>query len=285
MKVALEKLLNGRIENQADYLHNIIYYLGPLYSEKNEKMIKGLLGKFLLNHPSMLISAITLLNRIFHNNALTLMLDSLTGCSLDVLNQFFASDFIGFNLIQQIQNHHDLYSNVTINLISCSDDHIADPNIAIEINRMLPDTSSVIILRDKHQARGGPSRDVFNRLLLGLLCENDIPADALKSKMVDFHHISMVFTSRLRALSTPVSLTQSTANAFRVLSVSRTSMERIAEVDTDQTVEAAPVSRNQVSQHPDLSQPPQSRDASMSIETQTERDPLMRYANTRHGAS
>lgn len=134
----------------------------------------------------------------FENETLELMLMGLTGCSIEVLNQFYRANSNGFNLLNNIQKNLALYQNLSICLISCNRDHIANYKIAEQINALLPKTSAAIILNSKHMTSKWQDKIVFEQICLGLMSEGHIPEPVLEQSLIARHTISSDYQKQLR---------------------------------------------------------------------------------------
>lgn len=214
----LEMLFDGKFANQDDYLR-FVFALAPLYSNELEKTRNSFIGKFLMKHPHGSISAMKFLNGIFNSDTLGMMIEGLSGCSLDVMNQFAKTNFSGFNMIQQVSEHRDLYAKIPICMIACSKDHMANPQVSRDIAALLPDSCAAIILKDKHQAHSGPAREVFSKILLGVICDSHIPESVLDHSEVESKCVSENFNKRLRKLKSPLAVKNSTVRTFSALSI------------------------------------------------------------------
>lgn len=217
MRSALDKVYNGTIEDHDDYLR-CVFSLAPLYSNSLEKARNSLFGKLLMKHPHKMIAMLKAVNKIFGSDALSVIIEGLAGNSLDVANQFFGSDFGGFNLTAQVADHRALYSKVPICLIASAHDHTVDPKTSLNINQLLGNSSAAIILNDKHQANHGPNKAIFMQLRLGLICEGHIPEAVLRHTAVNQHTVTEQFQRQLSALTQPIQRQDSTSRALSVLS-------------------------------------------------------------------
>src|SRR3990167_3074879 len=169
-------------------------------------MKNGFVGKLLMKYPRAVISALKFVNKIVRSDMITMMIEGMTGCSLDVINHFFGGDFGGFNLTQQITNNRELYSKVPICLIASAKDHMVDSAAALAINEMLPNTSATIIFNDKHQIGRGPNKALFDQIYLGLICNGRIPAVALQQpeSVITRQTVNEHFQHQLAALGRPM---------------------------------------------------------------------------------
>lgn len=174
----LNKLLDGEIKDQAEYLR-FAFALAPLYSDELAKTKNGFLGRLLMNHTQGTIGALKLVNKVIGSRSISFMIEGMTGCTLDVLNQFCKGDHNNFDLTQQVKENVELYAKVPICMIACNRDHMVDANTSLNISKLLPGTCAAVILNDKHQSRRGPTKEVFNGVLLGLICRSSIPMQML----------------------------------------------------------------------------------------------------------
>ncbi|MGQ3888032.1 hypothetical protein ACQUW5_03235 [Legionella sp. CNM-1927-20] len=206
IKLALDKLLHGKIEDKDDYIQNIVVNLAPLYSEENEKLLNSNLGRLIKNYYRQLIPLMKGVNYLANKMGLKLdkldyMIMGLDGCSIEVLNQFFLTDMNGFNLTDNVRKNVSLYNRVPICLISCTQDHMVDCRTAEEINKVLPKSSAAIILNDKHMATKGPTKGILEKIIIGLLT-NSIPEEALQSPQVNRHTVTVDFQQKIKLLNT-----------------------------------------------------------------------------------
>jgi pimeloyl-ACP methyl ester carboxylesterase len=213
----LNKLLEGKIASEDEYLR-FVFALAPLYSDSLEKTKKSFFGKMLLNHAQGTIGAMKVANKIIGSNSLTFMIEGLTGCSLDVLNQFFRTEHSGFNLTQQVRDHIELYAKLPICMIACNKDHMVDASTSLNVSKLLPDSCSAVILNDKHQSRGGPAREVFSKVLLGLISGGSIPMIELENPVIAQHTVTGRFNNMLAGLQSPIPEIDSTLRTLSSLS-------------------------------------------------------------------
>lgn len=226
MRTALGKLLDGKIIDHDDYLR-FVFNLAPLYSDEMAKMKNGFVGKLLMKYPHAIISTLKFVNKIVRSEKIAMMIEGMTGCSLDVINHFFGSDFGGFNLTQQIANNKELYSKVPICLISSARDHMVDAGTALDINKLLPDSSAAIIFNDKHQIRSGPNKDLFDQIRNGIVCDGRIPDSALAQPAIVTNTVTADFQRQLAALVRPMRKHGSTVRAMSVLGVQGGDVEQV----------------------------------------------------------
>lgn len=215
----LNKLLEGKIANEEEYLQ-FVFALAPLYSDSLEDMKNSFLGTILLNYPREVIEVMKFADKIVGGNPLfSSTLDLLTGCSLDVLNQFFMTEYSGVNLTQQVRDHVELYSKLPICMIACNKDHMVDADTSLNISRLLPDSSAAIILNDKHQLSGSASK-VFRKILLGLISGGSIPMNKLENPVIAQHTVTGRFNDMLAGLQAPIPEIGSTLRTLSSLSKS-----------------------------------------------------------------
>ncbi|WP_419420247.1 alpha/beta fold hydrolase [Legionella sp. D16C41] len=205
IKLALNKLLDGKIQDKDDYIQSIVINLAPLYSEENEKLLNSYLGKLLRNYHRQLIPIMKGINYLIKkiglsSDKLDYMIMGLDGCSLEVLNQFFKTDMNGFNLTDNISKNLSLYNQIPISLISCINDHMVNYKTAEGINQLLPNSSAAIILNDKHMATKGPSKDTVEKIILGMLTSK-IPEQALASPQINHHTVTANFQQQIELLN------------------------------------------------------------------------------------
>lgn len=217
MRTALDKIYDGTIKDHDDYLH-CVFSLAPLYSDSLEKTRNSLFGKMLMKHPHAMIAILKTINKILKSDGLAVIIEGLTGNSLDVSNQFFGSDFGGFNLTEQVADHLGLYSKVPICLIASANDHTVDPMTSLHINELLGNSSAAIILNDKHQANRGPNKAMFMQLGLGLICKGHIPEEVLTHAVINQQTVTEEFQRQLSALTQPMQQQDSTSRVLSILS-------------------------------------------------------------------
>lgn len=230
LKIALNKILDGTIKDRDDYIKNVVFNLAPLYSDQHEKMLKSVPGKILKNFYHQVIPVMRAVNFIFKklsldNSDLEFMLMALTGCSIDVLNQFFRTQQNGFNLIENISQNLDLYKRVPICLISCTRDHMVDYKTALRINQLLPSTSAAIIFNEKHMLNKGPAKELYDNIFLGLL-EGRMAVATFNDPKISQYSVSDEFLNVLARLnqSEKKALTSSTGKTFSTLGVNEVSI-------------------------------------------------------------
>lgn len=209
IKKALNKLLDGKIQSKDDYIESIVFKLAPLYSESNEKLLNSWIGRLIKSFYHQVIPVMKgvqfLANKLtFSTPTLDFMIEGLTGCSVDVLNQFFSTHHSGFNLFENIQNNLALYQRVPIFLVSCNRDHMVDYKTAQQVNVLLPGNSAVVILNDKHMTSKGPNRAVFDALIQGVICEGSVSNVALRHQAVASYVVTEDFNHQLELLTKPM---------------------------------------------------------------------------------
>ncbi len=209
IRAALYKLLDGKIEDQQDYLR-FVFNMAPLYSDSLAEFKNSFIGQRLVNNPGATIWLLKAVNKLLRSEVLTYMIEGMTGCSIDVLNHFFATDFGGFNLNAQVAQHSELYSKVSICLIASELDHMVDYRYALDLNKLLPNSSAAITLKEKHQVARGPNKDTFTQILLGLICRGHIPGEALAQPLIGQHTVDYKFQDQLAELAKPLRWRDST---------------------------------------------------------------------------
>lgn len=224
IRESLDKLLEGNILNEKDYIHSIAFTLAPLYSEDMERTLSGVSGFLVRNFLPSLIPVLSLVvsvgKKLSMNMAgLEFMIEGLTGCSVPVLNQFCRASFNNFNLQQQISEYLEIYKRVNISLISCNQDHMVDFRTALAIHDLLPDSSAAIILNERHMPTAGPHKDLMIKMMLGILCQGMLSHDLLSSEIIASHSVNSNFQAQLERLNAGAPL--STARTMTAIGAPR----------------------------------------------------------------
>jgi len=241
IKFNLDKLLEGNIQNQQEYLR-FVFGLAPLYSDKMAKIKNGFVGRMLMNHTQGTIGVLKFFDKIlgaFGNHSLSLMIEALTGCSLDVLNQFFKTQMNGFDMTKLVAENRELYAKVPICMVACDQDHMVDWRTSADVSKILPDTCASIIVKGKHQqAREKGSREFFDNVFLGLICDGSIPSDELNKSLVASYIAGGRFYNMLSQLASPIQTPDTTMRALSVLSKKKSEIPAVAEQETKPVVVA-----------------------------------------------
>lgn len=193
---AQKKLFSGQLKDQKDYILNFVIPMGPLYLQDADKStaIKALksLIKIFPNLTSKTLSGINQsLKKIgLPVESLNFFDTILNRCAIDVLNIFFKNDFNGFNVVETVRNNIHLYNKIPIHLISANNDHLVDYQIALQVNDLLPDTSSAIIFQEKHMLSRGPSKALFDKLNYDLFIQGRIDFDDVKDPAIMLHTVN-----------------------------------------------------------------------------------------------
>jgi len=221
IRINLDKLLDGNIKDNQEYLR-FVFGLAPLYSDKMARVKNGFIGRMLMNHTQGTIRVLRVFDKIlniFGNHSLSLMIEALTGCSLDVLNQFFKTQMNGFDMTKLVSDNHDLYAKLPICLVACDQDHMVDWHTSANVSKLLPDTCASIIVKGKHQqAREKGSKEFFDNVFLGLVCGGSVPMDELNKTLVAEHTVTDSFNHMLAELNSPIKTPESTERTLSVLS-------------------------------------------------------------------
>jgi len=220
---SLAKLFKGKIKNQNDYIENIVFNLAPLYSDENEKLLNSAFGKCLQLFYRPMIPLMQAGNFVmkklgYKNNLLNFLLMGLTDCSVDVLNQFFADNFSGYDVVENVRRHLSIYYKVFITLVSAHKDHMARPDVAKQVNALLPDTSAVIILDNKHLINKTPTKDIYESIYHNNLFGR-MPECAVQGPLIVFSHVTARFLEHFKSLSKPLNLAKVSSSVKHVFDV------------------------------------------------------------------
>lgn len=146
---SMDKLYQGNIESRDDYIHNVVYQLGSLYTMKYEDFDKTLPGWFLYNCTDLTMWCLGLLS--YFSEQIGYMYQTLNDCNLTILNSFFRNNFNNFNLLNIIKDNLSIYQKINICSISGQWDHLAPPETnAFVLLDTLPENMSCIIVQARH---------------------------------------------------------------------------------------------------------------------------------------
>ncbi|MCE3044182.1 alpha/beta fold hydrolase [Legionella sp. 16cNR16C] len=203
LKFSVNKLMTGTIQNALDYQQHIACGLAPLYADKYEKLKEEWVGQMMMNHPDFTRNLLWCFS--WASPSCAGMYDSLTGCSLDVLNYFFSHHFNQFNLLEKISAHKGLYQAFPICCVSGSRDYVAEPRInASLLYEQLPESLTEINFDSKHSI-SADHPDVYPELL-ELLVRGTLSEDYLErhsqgnKKAIDSYNLAHSFKQQAEAI-------------------------------------------------------------------------------------
>lgn len=179
MRIGIERIFEGNLLNQEDYIRTIVFVLARLYADKNEQLLQGFWGKIIQAFPMQVIRVLQWVNKILNLDQINYILVALTGFNVSVMNHFFQSNDGSFDLEQIIKHNANLYRKVKLFCIGGTRDYIAqsDKNAAV-LHEIMPEHIGLVEFDSKHSI-SIESPELYIKLLNhlltgGILYEGDL---------------------------------------------------------------------------------------------------------------
>ncbi|MFC3909746.1 alpha/beta hydrolase [Legionella dresdenensis] len=193
---SVEKLMTGSIQNSLDYQQSIVRNLAPLYADKYETLKEETEGKMLKDHPDLTRHFLSFMSLFSSKHAE--MYDSLTGCSIELLNYFFKHRFNQFDLQEKIAKYKEVYEKLMIICISGSRDYAANPaNNASLLHKQLPQSLTEVNFDSKHSINADHPTDypdLINKALQGRLTAKNLDQyNKSNKKVIDSYNLAIFF--------------------------------------------------------------------------------------------
>jgi len=165
---ALDKLHTGKITSRKAYISEYLAPMAPAYSDQYKSLPNKLLLSALKNHPDNVVKIL----KLFRRKA---SLEIVNGFSYEVLNQFYGSQWNGFELDVAIDNFNkkpwnknkNVYSKIPIYASYQSHDFCTSGDQHLnQLQAMLPDVCGIL--------RPGKIRDFKNLIFFSKFLSGDL---------------------------------------------------------------------------------------------------------------
>lgn len=208
---AINKLENGMVENNADFIKNVMIPITPLQM-KNDV---GFFTKFIVgNFPNAVARFLKFLRVVSPSQNLrtylTMGIDSLQGCHTKVLNQCYGTGFGGFDSKIVVASHIALFRKVPTVFISANDSVLAPKSLNADVlAKMLPNAVNYSL----------PGKEFENNF-----AAEELMKEALDGSFVKNHPVPDEFAKQYETFDKEVLHSQqvaksSTSEAFKSLDV------------------------------------------------------------------
>lgn len=160
---ALDKLHSGKINSRHAYICDYVVPMSGAYSEEYKSHRYKFFSYFLKHHPDFTVKLL----KSFHINSLVTLLDTF---SYEVLNQFFATQWHGYELKNAMQNfknkpgnnYRNIYANIPILGIYNSEDMCTSgAEHLYQLQQLIPTACTILVPGKHHEYRIGALLEYF----------------------------------------------------------------------------------------------------------------------------